>query len=64
VLEHQTYIYHTTTDGDLHCNKCGNHFKNTERVTRVLTNLGIEYFHNPKCLVAIDFVQDIANANK
>ena len=55
VFEHQTYIVNLT-DSNLVCNKCGNRIMFHQRVTRLLTKDGPEYYHESQCLKGVEII--------
>jgi hypothetical protein len=56
VFEYQTYIYTTLGNETLRCNKCANLFKKGDRITYLLTNTGMEYYHEGKCLKGTELI--------
>lgn len=55
VFEFQSYILTTVFD-QLPCNKCGNLFKKGDRITRLLTSQGVEYYHSGTCLKGVEII--------
>lgn len=56
VFSHTTYIYRFIPEEVFFCAGCGLALIHGDRISKLITSSGIEYYHFDKCLKGVDIV--------